>query len=151
MRGPPSVVADGDSPAGTNVTDTSDDGDDTDGNTTDDTTTTVFTEAPSLEATKTQVITDNGDGVDGAGDTVTYTITVENTGNVTLTGVGLVDTFVDGNGVALTLATGPSFVSSDGGSLEGTLQVGETATYTATYVITQSDVDSGSINSSVSL
>ena len=82
------------------------------------------------------------------GDELTYTITVENTGNVTLTNVALTDTFVDGNGNPLTL-TGPTFVSSDLGSLEGTLQVGETATYTATYVITQSDVDAGGVSNSV--
>ena len=34
-------------------------------------------------------------------------------------------------------------MSSDQGSAEGDLLVGETATYTATYIITQDDVDDG--------
>ncbi|WP_449441491.1 hypothetical protein, partial [Winogradskyella algicola] len=48
-----SVLADGDSPADTNVDDTSDDGDDTDGNTEDDPTETPIAEDPSIEAVKT--------------------------------------------------------------------------------------------------
>ena len=80
---------------------------------------------------------------------IAYTITVENTGTVTLNGVALVDTLLDGNGVALTLDSGPTFSSADQGSLEGDLLVGEVATYTASYTITQSDVDSGSVNNSV--
>jgi uncharacterized repeat protein (TIGR01451 family) len=47
---------------------------------------------PALEATKTQVFADNGDGIDGVGDTLTYTITVENTGNTPLETLTLVDT-----------------------------------------------------------
>ncbi|MCA0132083.1 DUF7507 domain-containing protein, partial [Winogradskyella alexanderae] len=144
-----SVVADGDSPAGTNVNDTSDDGDDADGNTEDDPTTTIVLEDPSIIAVKTVAISNDVAPVGvSLGDELTYTITVENTGNVTLSNVALTDTFVDANGNPLTL-TGPTFVSADLGSLEGTLQVGETATYTATYVITQSDIDAGGLSNSV--
>jgi len=145
-----SVLADGDSPADTNVDDTSDDGDDTDGNTDDDPTETLITENPAIEAVKTAVVTDNGDTVLGVDDVITYTITVENTGNVTLDGVGVADTLLDANGNALTLdAPGVSFVSADQGSSEGNLLVGETATYTASYTLTQSDVDAGGVRNSV--
>ncbi len=144
-----SVLAEGTSPQGTGINDTSDDGDDTDGNTVDDTTDFTITEAPSMEATKTQVLVDDGDGDDGVGDTINYTIRVENTGNVTLTGVALTDTFVDGNGNPLTLDSGPDFDNGSLGSLEGTLQVGETATYLASYVITQAAVDAGGVSNSV--
>ncbi|WP_243472573.1 DUF7507 domain-containing protein [Winogradskyella sp. MH6] len=144
-----SVVADGDSPAGTTVSDTSDDGDDLDGNTSDDPTETTIAESPSIEAVKVVAISNDVLPAGASlGDELTYTITIANTGNVTLTNVALTDTFVDGNGNPLTL-TGPTFVSSDLGSLEGTLQVGETATYTATYEITQSDVDAGGVSNSV--
>ena len=40
---------------------------------------------------------DNGDGINGAGDTINYTITVINTGNVNISGLSLVDTLTDGN------------------------------------------------------
>ena len=80
---------------------------------------------------------------------MTYTITVENTGNVTLDGVAIADTFLDANGNALTLLTGPTYVSADAGSADGDLLVGETATYTATYVIEQDAVDAGGFSNSV--
>ena len=89
------VLADGDSPGGTNVTDVSDDDDDADGNTDDDPTEVIIPENPSIESVKTAAIADNGDGVLGVGDVINYTITVENTGDVTLTGVGVVDTLTD--------------------------------------------------------
>ncbi|WP_188604782.1 DUF7507 domain-containing protein, partial [Aquaticitalea lipolytica] len=108
------------------------------------------TESPSIIVEKSSAIsTDVGPAGASLGDTITYTITVENTGNVTLTNVGLVDTLTDLNGVPLTLTTGPTFVSSSLSSAAGTLQVGEIATYTATYVITQSDVDAGGISNTV--
>ncbi|MEM5567153.1 hypothetical protein WNY78_18695, partial [Psychroserpens sp. AS72] len=93
-------------------------------------------ENPNIEAEKTAAITDNGDGVLGAGDTINYTITVENTGDVVLTNVGIVDTLTDLDGNALTLTSGPIFNGADQGSVEGILLVDEIATYLATYVIT---------------
>uniref|UniRef100_UPI0015CCB7A8 DUF7507 domain-containing protein n=1 Tax=Winogradskyella forsetii TaxID=2686077 RepID=UPI0015CCB7A8 len=145
-----SVLAEGDSPNDTTVSDTSDDGDDTDGNTEDDPTETIIGENPSIEAVKTVAITDDVAPAGASlGDTVTYTITVENTGDVTLDNVTIADTFVDADGNPLTLLTGPTFVSADQGSLEGDLLVGETATYTATYVIGQDAVDAGGFSNSV--
>ncbi|WP_186826728.1 beta strand repeat-containing protein, partial [Psychroserpens burtonensis] len=52
-------------------------------------------ESPIILAEKSATITDNGDGVLGAGDTINYIITVENTGNVTLNNVGIADTLTD--------------------------------------------------------
>uniref|UniRef100_UPI0015C6BF0B DUF7507 domain-containing protein n=1 Tax=Winogradskyella wichelsiae TaxID=2697007 RepID=UPI0015C6BF0B len=145
-----SVLAEGDSPAGTTVDDTSDDDDDTDGNTEDDATVTTITASASIEAVKTVVISNDvlPTGL-SLGDTMTYTITVENTGNVSLDNVAIADTFVDANGNTLTLLTGPTFNSADAGSAEGLLTVGETATYTATYVIEQAAIDAGGFSNSV--
>ena len=45
----------------------------------------------------------------------------------------------------LTLTSGPEWSIADNGSSEGTLKVGETATYYASYLIEASGSDSGSI------
>uniref|UniRef100_UPI0026140F20 T9SS type B sorting domain-containing protein n=3 Tax=uncultured Psychroserpens sp. TaxID=255436 RepID=UPI0026140F20 len=142
-------------PLGGGVTDDSDDPTDptdTDNNgdgEPDDPTDTVIPQTASLNVVKVADILDNGDGVVGVGDVITYTITVTNDGNVTLDNVVIVDTFTDANGIVLTLDSGPTFVSADLGSAEGDLLVGETATYTATYTITQDDVDAGGLVNSV--
>jgi len=147
-----SVLASGTSPDNVLVDDVSDDDDDTDGNTMDDPTETVILEEPSIEAIKTVAIT-NDILPEGAslGDEMTYTITVENTGNVTLDNITIVDTFEDINGNTLTLSTGPTFVgpTSSLGSVEGILLVDEIATYIATYVIEESVASAGGFRNSV--
>ncbi len=40
---------------------------------------------PSLEVLQRTSVTDNGDGANGKGDIIEYTITIQNKGNVTLT------------------------------------------------------------------
>ena len=96
----------------------------------DSTTTPTPTPDPQLVLTKTAEITGDvdGDGRADAGDTVTYTFEVENTGNVDVTGVSIADPRVP--------VTTPA--SQD-------VPAGETRTYTGTYVATQADVDFGSI------
>ncbi len=99
-----------------------------------------------IEAVKTQELTDNGDGVDGVGDLMTYTITVENLGNTPVNGVALEDTFQTlTTSEALALDSGPTFVSASEGSAEGQLEIGETATYTATFELTIDAVDAGGL------
>ncbi|OUR92162.1 hypothetical protein A9Q87_06665, partial [Flavobacteriales bacterium 34_180_T64] len=83
------------------------------------------------------------------GDTITYTIQVENTGDVTLTDVNLIDTFIDSNGNPLFLTTEPSFVTSDLGSPEGVLLEGEIATYSATFIINEEALFAGGVQNSV--
>ena len=79
-----------------------------------------------LKVTKTA---DKTSGVK-AGDTITYTITIENTGNVTVSSLTLTDPL---QGISL-------------GSLDKTtIAPGETARATATYVVTQSDFEAGEI------
>tara|TARA_R110002020_G_scaffold264813_1_gene479488 strand:- start:8018 stop:10792 length:2775 start_codon:yes stop_codon:yes gene_type:complete len=71
------------------------------------------------------VKTDNGAEVDAAGDVITYTLTVTNTGNVTLTNVMVMDplTGLDQN--------------------VGTLVPGASTAVNTDYVVTQADVDAG--------
>ena len=146
-----SVLVTGSSPGqSNNVTDTSDDGDDSDGNTEDDTTDTSIDNSPSLEVTKTSAITDNGDGVVGKGDVVQYTISVVNNGNVTLSSLTVADVLSDASGTTLSLNSGPSFSGSSQGSAQGTLKVGETASYSALYIITQAAVDAGGLSNQAS-
>jgi uncharacterized repeat protein (TIGR01451 family) len=107
------------------------------------------TPEPSIVAVKTQTFVDDGDGIAGIGDLLEYTITVTNDGNVPLTGVTPTDTLTNGDGTVLTLDSGPTFVSSSAGSAEGTLAIGETATYAAAYTLTGPDVTSGLVSNTV--
>ena len=139
------------SPGNSNdIIDLADDGDDTDGNTQNDPTIVDLVPAPEMELTKTGTITfDNGDGMISPGDRITYTIKLENTGNLLINNISLSDTMVDGNGVALNLDSGPTFVESSLGSVNGILQLTEVATYTAVYTITNSTANSGLVSNSI--
>ena len=72
--------------------------------------------------------------VTGAGDTVTYSFAVTNTGNVTVHGIAIDETAFSGTG-ALSPATCPVT----------TLAPGESTTCTATYTVTQADIDAGHV------
>jgi uncharacterized repeat protein (TIGR01451 family) len=70
--------------------------------------------------------------VDLAGETIEYTIVVDNTGNVDLTNVVLDDVF----------AGGATYVSGDTNDND-ILETTETWTYSADYVVTQGDINDG--------
>ncbi|MCB1418673.1 MAG: hypothetical protein KDJ74_06605, partial [Notoacmeibacter sp.] len=111
---------------------------------------TVIPRVSSIETTKTAVVSvDQGLNASAtdADDVVSYTITVANTGNTTLTSVGIdSDTLTRVGGTALTLTSGPTFVSNSGASAPGTLVPGEVATFTASYTLVQADVDAGGVS-----
>ena len=75
-----------------------------------------------------------------APQTLTYTITVANTGTVAQHVPVITDTL--SNGSALTLTSGPTLTSGDAGTI-GTFDIGETWVYTATYIVTQANIDNG--------
>ncbi|WP_372968591.1 beta strand repeat-containing protein, partial [Microbacterium sp.] len=87
--------------------------------------------APALAVTKTGTLSGTG----AAGDTITYDFTVRNSGNVTLTGVSLVDPLIGTAAVSLSGWAGAA----------GTLQPGQAVSGTATYTVKQSDVDAGAV------
>ena len=142
-----SASATGTTPDGVQISDASSDDDPADGNTTDDPTVLPISPIPSIEVIK--MATDIGTK---AGETVTYEITVQNTGSVTLMGVTLTDTLTDQDGQT-PRNPAVTFVSSDGApaSIEGTLVPGETATYTSVVTLLQSDIEAGGLSNSVSV
>jgi uncharacterized repeat protein (TIGR01451 family) len=106
------------------------------------------TQTPGLSIVKRA----NHTSVDAVGETIIYTFTVTNTGNVTLTSVSVDDSQVS---PAVSLATGPTCASlaSPNASCSGstaTLKSGQVATFTATYITTQADLDHGSVEDSAS-
>ena len=132
------------------VTDTSDDPSTNTPNDPTITRITTVTPQSSIEVTKTATISDNGNGTTGLGDTITFLITVENTGNTPLSGVVVNDVFSDLSGNALALTTGPLFVSANLGSGDGSLLAGETATYTATFIVNAQADNAGGVSNTAS-
>ena len=81
------------------------------------------TQTPELTVTKTAA----PNTYTAAGEVITYTILVENTGNVTVTAIAVTDPLT---GLSQTIAS---------------LAPGASQTFTQTYTITQADVDAGSV------
>ncbi|WP_460318041.1 DUF7507 domain-containing protein, partial [Algoriphagus taiwanensis] len=99
----------------------------------------IFVPADQMPDWTIQKTVDSPGTYENAGDVLSYTISVENTGNISITDVSLFDL----------KTANPVLVSGDV-SNPGTLDVGETWVYTTTYTVTQADVDAGSFTNSVS-
>ena len=137
------ATATGSSPSGTgDVTDVSDD----DGTNAGDVTRKNFAGSPGLTLIKTasDPVDNDSNGVD-AGDVITFTYVATNSGNVTLTNVSIAEAQADFTGTGTlpspTYASGGSDQDSD--SATDDLAVGESVTWTATYALTQADVNAG--------
>ncbi len=100
------------------------------------TTDTPLTPAPAMEFTKSADDSAVHDP-SKAGDLITYTFTAKNTGNVTLKNVVIDDPLA-----------GLSALTYSWPGAAGTLLPGETVTATATYAITQADIDAGHVANS---
>ena len=84
----------------------------TDGNVLDDPTVVEIDLTPQLEVTKSAAVTqNNGNSIVDLGDTIVYTITITNTGNVNLQNLTISDTLTDFNSQSLTLSSTPTFIS----------------------------------------
>ncbi|MGP6090109.1 DUF7507 domain-containing protein, partial [Antarctobacter jejuensis] len=112
----------------------------------DDPTSTPIANAPALQVTKTADDSALSDPV-VLGQEIVFTITVENTGNVTLTAPVLTDTLTDANGDALALTQAPSLTGGDDG--DSLFEVGETWVYTATFAVNQQALDAGGVENTV--
>jgi len=77
-----------------------------------------------------------------AGDPITYTFMLTNTGNVTLTGAQVDDPICATPASPLTFASG--YVSGDAG-VAGVMEAGETWEFQCVYNISQADVDLGEV------
>jgi len=82
----------------------------------------------------------NGNGYADAGEAIGYTITVENIGNIDLTGVTVTDAMLNDE----------AYVSGDI-DFDKDLDVDETWTYTGSHTITATDITSGAVNNVVSV
>ncbi len=80
---------------------------------------------------------DDDDIIDMAGDVIKYTVTTQNTGNITLTNVALVDPLL---GSLDNDSDNDGFIDGDSNQ-DGELDVGETWSWTGFYTVTQADLD----------
>jgi uncharacterized repeat protein (TIGR01451 family) len=100
----------------------------------------------SLTVVKTATVNDGGDGTDDPGDTISYTFTVTNSSNVSLTNVTLNDPLVILSTPILT-DNAPNGNSSDSllSAPWDLLGPGDALTYTAIYVLTPVDLSAGQV------
>ncbi|MFV8556625.1 hypothetical protein ACNQ62_00960 [Sulfitobacter sp. SBS6] len=139
------ATATGASPAGISAEDVSDDESIAPG--ADDPTVTPLGAAPGLVVEKRADVSGLS-ALPQVGETIAYTITVANTGNVTLSAPVITDTLLDGDGAALVLSSGPSFSGGDANG-DGALDVGEAFTYLAQFTLDQQAIDSEAVSNSV--
>ncbi|MEZ4793370.1 MAG: gliding motility-associated C-terminal domain-containing protein [Gelidibacter sp.] len=127
---------------GTGGTDVSDLSDDDSVLEDDATETTLCQETPGIALIKTGTFNDSdGDGCSDAGETITYTFTVTNQGNTSITNVVLNDPMLGGD---IALESGDTDSDSE-------LDVDETWVYTSDYAVTQSDIDAGMVSNQAAI
>ncbi|WP_415373958.1 ice-binding family protein [Patiriisocius sp. Uisw_017] len=120
------ATASGFNPLGVVVSDISDDSSELE----DDVTITVLCQNDSIALIKTGVFNDsNGDSCADVDETITYSFTVINNGNTTIGNIAITDALVNVQGGPITLAPGQT----------------DTTTFTATYLIIQPDINTGSV------
>ena len=114
---------------GNTITDVSDDTDPNVGNADDDPTLTLIERRPEVTVTKDDQMPYTAQNIT-LGQTITYQIIVQNTGNVALSNIVVTDANaqIQGNNVISNLAPG------------------ETAVLTATHIVTQAEIDAGVIS-----
>ena len=125
----------------------SDDGDDLDGDTSGDKTKVYISPQNNLKIVKTWSGSTNPE----VGEVITFYITVENIGNSKVTDI-VTNDILSGLETPTSLPIGPvvygGIITPASGSTspEGTLEVGEKSSYTASFTINQDAVDAGGIS-----
>ena len=151
-------------PLTNNVSDTSDDANDTDGNTTGDPNLIIAgADLNSILGEKqfSSWVDKDGDGMMSVGDEILYNISVCNNGYQNVKNLVLDDGLTDNNSRPLAYTApftppGAVFLSSNqsgitdagagNGTTTGTLYVGECATYQGKFTLDQAAIDSGQLN-----
>ena len=107
----------------------------------------VVDQISTMELSKVGVFNDaNGNGKAESGETITYTFTARNTGNVTLTNVVLSDPKVMAGSLALDADVAPTGDSSDTAAPGwGVLAPGDSLATSATYTLVTDDLDAGEV------
>lgn len=112
---------------------------------------TVIPETPALTVTKSATINDGGDGIADPGDTVSYVVTVRNTGNVTLLDASANDPLITLSAPALSDDVAPAGDSTDvAGGAWDTLAPGDAISFTGTYTVAPADVLAGQVSNTAS-
>ena len=97
---------------------------------------------PDIQIVKSGLLNDqNQNQCTDPGETITYTFTVTNPGNVPLGSVVVTDPLLEAPNPVVPIV----FVSGDTNN-DGLLDITETWIYTADYAITQADIDAGQVN-----
>jgi uncharacterized repeat protein (TIGR01451 family) len=118
----------------------------------DDLSETIIIANPSLPFDKnaTFILDQNNDGKVNVGDKILYNFVIKNTGNVFLTNVKYNETAFNGHNGSVVLTS--ESLTNDSSPMQdspdsapagtwGTLGIGDTVTFTATYTATQEDID----------
>ena len=111
----------------------------------------IIIENPALKVTVTASVIDEGNGINGIDDIIEYTISIHNTGDVTLSSILLANALNDFSNNELSLDANPNFISASLGSVMGFIQASEIATYSANFTITQNEVDADGLSYSVTV
>ncbi len=130
----------GNDPEGNPTTDTSDSSNPNDPNETggeDDPTNTEIEADPCINILKGSFLELGADGVASVGDIITYSYSVSNCGNVTLRDIVITE--------LASMFTGTNTLPVPSSTMPSVLAPGQVAGATATYMITQADIDAGSV------
>ena len=110
----------------------------------------TLTEPKYIELTSYANVIDNDDGSAGGGivsngDKIEYRVNVTNLSDAPISSLSISSFFKGADNSSLTLTEALTFSSSNAGSSVGTLSVGETATYVASYTFDAAGVSAGGV------